>query len=257
MTTATRQLQHLFSNWCTSTSTLVANGRNLHQMTEISGARQAKKNEIVSTVHSHYEDPQLLADRIKRLGFTRAGKVLEKQFPKTKKARSGHIGEIMCTECVPAILADFIVPIKRLRWLDGRESALRGEDLIGISLKDNRRRFVKGESKSGISITASTISKARKALLSYKGRPSPHSMTFVMKRLFETGQDALAIIFEEYVADNSIAPRDLVHLMFTLTGNDPSQALVDDLRDYTGMVEQHSVNVRIVDHQKFIKSIYT
>lgn len=256
MPARTRPPQHLFSNWCTLSSTIVGADRNLHQMTEIAGARPGRKAKIVETVHSYYEDPRVLAGRLKRRGFKKSAYILEQQFPKTKKARSGHIGEILCAECVPAVFADFIVPIKKLRWVDGREMALRGEDLIGISIKGNRRRILKGESKSGISITASTISKARKALKSYKGRPSPHSMTFVMKRLFDMGKDDLAIIFEECVADNSIPPRDLVHLLFTLTGNDPSAALSNDLTAYTGKVEQHSVNVRILDHQRFISSIY-
>ena len=45
------------------------------------------------------------------------------------------LGEILATEAVPAIVPTFQVPIKRLRWLDGRESALRGEDVIGISVE--------------------------------------------------------------------------------------------------------------------------
>ena len=42
-------------------------------------------------------------------------------LPRNAKARSGHLGEIFATEAAPAVLKDFQIPIKRLRWLDGRE----------------------------------------------------------------------------------------------------------------------------------------
>jgi hypothetical protein len=117
-------------------------------------------------------------------------------------------------------------------------------------------RFLKGESKSRAALSPSVLSEARVALRANLGRPSQHALGFIMKRLFEVGEDGLAIVFETYMLKKSIAQRDLVHLLFTFSGNDPTDALTDDLKNYPGKIEQHSINVRIKDHQDFIKVIY-
>lgn len=248
--------KHLYDGWCQFKATEVSPGRRLHLAAEIDGARAKTQALIVQTVHSHYEDPKLLAARAKRRGFKKAAKLLEKILPKTKKARSGHVGEVLATEVVSAILPNFRVPINRLRWLDGREAALRGEDVIGIALEAKRVRFLKGESKSRASLSPGVVAEARKALRANKGRPSQHAMAFVMRRLAELGQEQLSIIFEDYLLEKTIAEDDLVHLLFGLSGNDASAALQTDLEDYGGKIEQHSVNLRITDHQAFIASIY-
>lgn len=248
--------KHLYDGWCDCKAKNISNGRCLHVLKEIDGARPKAHGRIVEAVLSHYEDPQFLADRIKRLGFKKAAKVLEDILPKTKKARSGHIGEILATEAVSAILPEFEVPIKRLRWLDGRESALRGEDLIAMARDSKRVRFLKGESKSWASLTPAVVAEARNALKANNGRPSQHAMAFVMHRLLETGKRDLALIFEDHLLLKSIVAEDLVHLLFGLSGNDASPALQADLEAYSGKIEQHSVSFRIEDHQAFIASVY-
>jgi hypothetical protein len=65
-----------------------------------------------------------------------------KSCSRRRKGRDpGHLGEILATESVPALLRPFKVPIKRLRWVDGRESALRGEDLIGLAIETQSVNF--------------------------------------------------------------------------------------------------------------------
>lgn len=247
---------HLYEGWCDCKATDISEGRKLHLYTERQGARNAIEGNLIEAVKSHYEDPTLLAKRIKRIGLNKASKVLEAFLPKTKKARSGHMGEILAAEVIPAAFKGFRVPIKRLRWVDGRESAMRGEDLIGILCQKGIIRFLKGESKSRAALSPSVLSEARQALKANLGRPSQHALGFIMKRLFEMGDDALAIIFETYMLKKSIAPNNLVHLLFTFSGNDPKDALTEDLQKYSGKIEQHSINVRIKDHQEFIKVIY-
>jgi hypothetical protein len=248
--------KHLYDGWCDFKVKDISNGRRLHLLAERDGSRLKAHGRIVDTVLSHYEDPGHLADRMKRLGFNKAAKILEGFLPETKKARSGHVGEVLATEVVPAILHDFEIPIKRLRWLDGRESALRGEDLIGIACEQKRIRFLKGESKSRVSLGPAVVAEARKALKANKGRPSQHAMAFMMHRLLEAGKKELALIFEDHLLLRSIADEDLVHLVFGLSGNDASAAFQADLEAYSGKIEQHSVNFRIEDHQNFIASIY-
>ena len=248
--------KHVYDGWCDFKAKDISNGRRLHVLAERDGARLKARGRIVETVLSHYEDPRHLADRVNRLGFRKAAKILVELLPKTKKARSGHVGEILATEAVPAILPEFEIPIKRLRWLDGRESALRGEDVIGIALEQKRVRFLKGESKSRAALSPNVVAEARKALRANEGRPSQHAMGFVMHRLLETGRKDLALIFEDHLLLKTIADEDLVHLLFGLSGNDASAALKADLEAYSGKIEQHSVNFRIEDHQDFIASVY-
>ena len=248
--------KHLYEDWCDLKKTDVAVGRNLYLLTEKDGVRSGIHATIVAAVFSHYEDPKRLSERIKRLGLKKASKILDDMLPKTKKARSGHLGEIFAAEVVPAVLPSFRIPIKRLRWLDGRESALRGEDVIGIACENTRVRFLKGESKSRVAITPAVVAEAREALKSNHGSLSHHAMSFVMKRLFDQGDNATAKLFEEYMLEKTIPVQDLVHLIFTLSGNDASEQLESDQKAYTGKIEQHAVNLRIEDHQRFISSIY-
>lgn len=248
--------KHLYDGWCKIKATEISAGRQLHFAEEIAGARPKAHAQIVTTVQSHYEDPKHLADRIKRLGLKKAAKILSGLLPKTKKARSGHVGEILATEVVAAILPDFTVPISRLRWLDGRETAMRGEDVIAIARAGKRTRFLKGESKSRESLNPGVVAAARKALRANKGRPSQHAMAFIKRRLTDQGNEELALIFENYLVRETIPEADLVHLLFGFSGNDASAALEADLKAYGGKIEQHSVNLRIADHPAFIASIY-
>jgi hypothetical protein len=247
--------KHFYESWCNVT-TIDVSGRKLHCLVEKNGARDGVKSEIIKTVQSHYEDPTRLAKRVKRLGLAKASKFLEQMMPESKTARSGHLGEILATESVRIICPPFQIPIKRLRWVDGRNSAMRGEDTIGIAIDKRQVRFLKGETKSGSAITPAVIAKARVALKANKGRPSQHAMGFLVERLMDEGNQKLALIFEQYMLEKSIPIQDMVHLFFALSGNDASNSLKDDLKAYSGKIEQHTVSLVIGDHQKFIKLIY-
>src|SRR5262245_1326526 len=114
--------ENLYDEWCECKAQAISAGRQLHLFSEKKGARASAQPRIKETVNSHYEDPETLAERAGRRGYEKASKLLELILPQTKKARSGHMGEILATEVVPAVLPQFEIPIKRLRWLDGRES---------------------------------------------------------------------------------------------------------------------------------------
>ena len=247
---------HLYDGWCDLTAKNISNGHRLHLLVERDGVRATVKGKIVDTVDSYYQDPKLLADRIKKHGLVKAAKMLEALLPRTKIARSGQLGEILASEVVPAILPTFRVPLKRLRWRDGRETAMRGEDVVGVSWDKKRVRFLKGESKSRVSLSPTVVAEARAALKTNQGRLSQHALAFMADRLRETGEEHLALLFEEVLVNKNIATEDLVHLLFGLSGNDASAALEADLKAYTGKIEQHAVNLRIDDHQEFISSMY-
>jgi hypothetical protein len=128
-------------------------------------------------------------------------KILREMLPKTKAARSGDFGEMLATEVAEQTLG-FTVPLRRLRWKDGRNMALRGDDIVGIRV-DSKGKLIgllKGESKSYAKLTAAVIEKAGEALDRERGRPSRHGALFSATRLRETGDDrdsALAAQLEE------------------------------------------------------------
>ena len=49
-----------------------------------------------------------------------------------RQIRSGDLGEIYATEWIDAHSGGYRAPIKRLRWKDHRNMAMRGDDVIGI-----------------------------------------------------------------------------------------------------------------------------
>jgi hypothetical protein len=128
----------LFTDWCETNKVDVTNRHKLHIFSEKDGGRLSVRDQIDATVASHYDEPAKLADRIARLGYSKAAAILRAMLPQTGRARSGQLGEILATEAVPSVLASFKIPVKRLRWSDGREMAMRGEDLIGISVQSRR-----------------------------------------------------------------------------------------------------------------------
>jgi hypothetical protein len=191
---------------------------------------------------------------MKRLGYSKAMAALAAKLPRTKKARSGHLGEILATEAVDELLPPFKVMIRRLRWLDGPESAMRGEDLIGMS--GAGVRFLKGESKSRAVMTSTVLKKARDALRANEGRPSQHALGFLVDRLRDEGREAMAIVIEDHMLVKTIEQRQLVHLTFVLSGNDSSALLDADLTKYRGRIEQIAISFWIKDHQQFIAKVY-
>jgi hypothetical protein len=110
-------------------------------------------------------------------------------LPKSKKARSGELAEILASELVEEKLG-FEVPVRRLRYKDGREMALRGDDFIGVKYSDNDAlRLLKGKSKSRNMLAETTITQARRSLNRDNGRCTPSSLLFVADRLLERKGD--------------------------------------------------------------------
>lgn len=250
-------MPNFIENWCDCTDTTVARAHKLHVLSEKVGGRTASRDSFIQTMASHYEDPKAFADRIKRRGYKKAAKTLIDRLPTTKKARSGHIGEILATEIVPNFFPTFTVPIKRLRWNDARNTALRGEDVIAIERRAKSVRFLKGESKSRVSLAPNVVAKARKALDENEGRPSLHAMGFIMNRLLELNQEDLAYVFEDYMLTTTIRPKQVVHMSFGLSGNDASSAYENDLKNYSGEIEQHAMCLQVSDHATFVREAYT
>lgn len=212
---------------------------------------------VAKIVPGHYASEERVVRLMRRLGKAKAAAFIEQKLPSSKNIRSGDLGEILGASYV-AEFTDFKMGINRLRWKDHREMAMRGDDIIAVLADSSpeKIKFLKGEVKSSVSLSATTVSNARKALLKNQGRPSAHTLSFLADRLHEKGHSELAELIDEAQLDKGIKLSQVSHLMFIFSGNDPAPLLRKDLNAYTGNVSQHAVGLRVTVHQEFIKAVY-
>ncbi|WP_258960707.1 DUF1837 domain-containing protein, partial [Klebsiella pneumoniae] len=92
-------------------------------------------------------------------------------MPQTSRSRSGDLGEILATELVEEEIG-LRVPVRRLRYKDGRNMAMRGDDFIGAGYDGNGEKLwlLKGEAKSNRVLGKATVTSARKVLNRDNGR---------------------------------------------------------------------------------------
>lgn len=207
-------------------------------------------------IREHYIDPETTAKRLAALGAPQTAALFKDHLPTSKTSRSGDIGEILATEVSESSLG-YEVPIRRLRWKDGRNMALRGEDLIGVLRgKKNRLQILKGESKSRAQLSLGVIDEASESLNRERGRPTRHSVLFVAERLREQGKDGLARELETAVLE-SFRGYTVEHLLFTLTGSNPKNLLTQHLTAWASKKRRrHVIGVHIKDHTKFIDELF-
>ena len=150
---------------------------------------------LSKTIRSHYDRLERIAHDVARLGYKRAATILAAAIPNKPKARSGDLGEILATELVEEKVG-LTVPVRRLRYKDGREMAMRGDDFIGAGYgaDDDKLWLLKGEAKSNKGLGKTTITNGRKVLKRNNGRCTPDLLLFVANRLLEsTDEDEVAL----------------------------------------------------------------
>lgn len=245
---------HVLKRWLSTKDSSVGK-HTLHIMMEEPGARATILNEVRDLVRSHYVSPETTVKRLTALGAPKTAELLREHVPTSKKARSGDLGEILATELAEQLLA-FTVPIRRLRWKDGREMALRGDDVVGVRVIGGKLEFLKGESKSRAALSSGVLDEAGEALDRDHGHPTRHAVLFVAERLRELGDDALAERLERAVVD-SFAGCGVEHFLLALTAGNPSNLLIAHLQSAGGKARKvHTVGVRIVDHGAFIDLLF-
>ncbi|GAB2883697.1 hypothetical protein GCM10027093_18300 [Paraburkholderia jirisanensis] len=246
-----------FNDWCLSVDELV--GHHFRRvMTGQPGKLVTGIQATAAIIPGHYASEEQVARTLARLGKPAAAALIQGKLPTTKAIRSGDLGEIYATEWIAAHSGGYQVPIKRLRWKDHRNMAMRGDDVIGILQDPQTRRlhFLKTEAKSRATLTAQVLNDARAALDKDGGLPSAHALSFISARLLELGNRPLADAIDDALLKHGILVQHVRHLLFTFSGNAPDALLSAAFQTYPGPVTQWGVGLRIEGHVAFIGAVY-
>lgn len=242
-------------SWATSTEEKLGSHRLRHLLADATGVKTGV-DRAVSAVTGEYADPDVVADVLASLGKTAAASYVRNKLPVGTRARSGDLGEIIGAHFATEELG--YRTIRRLRWKDHREMAMRGDDIIGVrATSTGTLRFLKGEVKSRARLTTATVTEADLALRRDKGRPSPHSLEFIVDRLYQQDEKDLARAILSAQLVQGIAARQVDQLLFTFTGSDPRNLLRTNTNAYQEAVRRLVVGLQVPDHQGFIATVYT
>ncbi len=245
-----------FDEWSDEADAEV-NGHRLRLITLRDGHGAVAQEKAVEILPDHYAAPEQVAHVLERLGKVAAAEYLRQKLPTTPSLRSGDLGEIYATEYIEE-RTDFSAPVKRLRWRDHREMAMRGDDVIGLrpAAEGGPINFLKVEAKSEAALQTRTVTKARGALDGDGGLPSQHALTFIADRLREMGEEELSDAILKAQLLDGITAAHVQHLLFTFSGNDPNNFLRADLNGCGDGIPQNGVGLRIADHQDFIRRVF-
>ena len=246
-----------FYDWCDSADMPLGN-HHVRVMTGRLGDIATGIQMTARAIPAHYTTEARIATALAKLGKTAASHMLSDLLPQTAQIRSGDLGEIYATEWIEAY-SGYRAPIKRLRWKDHRNMAMRGDDVIGMLLDAETQRlsFLKTEAKSRINLRAQTLDEARSGLDKDNGLPSSHALSFISARLMEIGTNApLVDAIDEALYRHGIPPESVKHLLFTFSGNPPQALLTQALQAYPGPIGQWGVGLHIDNHAAFVGAVY-
>ncbi|HAV8770721.1 TPA: DUF1837 domain-containing protein [Escherichia coli] len=246
-----------FYDWCDSADMPLGN-HHVRVMTGRPGDIATGIQMTARAIPAHYTTEERIAAALAKLGKTAAAQMLNDLLPQTAHIRSGDLGEIYATEWIDAY-SGYRAPIKRLRWKDHRNMAMRGDDVIGMLLDAETQRlsFLKTEAKSRINLRAQTLEEARSGLDKDSGLPSSHALSFISARLMEIGTDApLVDAIDEALYRHGIPPESVKHLLFTFSGNPPQTLLTQALQAYPDPIGQWGVGLHIDNHAAFVGAVY-
>lgn len=245
-----------FEDWCDEDEQILGD-HEICILTARATELRIGRNAIAAVVPTHYASEERISELLVRLGKPGAATFIRNKLPEGPKIRSGDLGEILATEYVSE-QTEFEVPIKRLRWKDHREMAMRGDDLIGFRLPIAREpiKFLKCETKSRANLRTLVLEEARDALDNNRGLPSPHALSYVADRTREAGDVNLANQIDEAQFRDGIKRRQVRHMLFVFCGSNPRNLLQTSLRHYGGRIDQIYVGLQVERHQRFIKRVY-
>ena len=247
-----------FDTWCVIAESEVGD-HHLHLLTVEPGNVETAATCIANVIPEHYTSQENLARIFERHGKPGVANRIRAMLPEADriKSMSGDLGEIIATEYIDEKLS-FDTPIKRFRWKDHRNQAMRGDDVIGIRLTegDEQIEFLKVEAKSRAALNTRAVADARSALNGENGLPTVHALTFMADRLLEIGNVDLSDAINDVLLGPGIRSTQVENMVFTFSGNAPDNFLRADLNGYDGAIDQSSVGLRIVGHQDFIRQVF-
>jgi hypothetical protein len=239
----------LFQKWLQTAAAKTHSAVSLY--TERPGTRSIALKELKKLLADHFVGEATI---LQAGGYAKAAAIIANSLPSNKKTRSGDLGELLATEYLNSETS-FVVPIKKLRWKSDRETAMHGNDVIGVDSKQVPVRVVKGECKSRVHFAKATVDEAAESLDLHNGRPNPSTLAFITKRLYEEKQDAEAKIFQDLQCAGTIVTKNLSHLVFALAGNDPSKDLASCPKSKHG-IKRQSTAIVVNDHGAFVAAVY-
>jgi hypothetical protein len=219
-------------------------------LTERDNARERFLPAICQSVADHLVGSEVLD----RLDFSRAAQIVRDALPVDKRIRSGDLAEVIASEYVEW-KTEFRLPLKRLRYKDDRDFAMKGDDLIALEPEGERPRVLKGEVKSRAAITEAVIEEACNALERFDSRPKPATLAYISRMLRMFGRDAEATRVEELQTAELPFAR-IAHIIFVMSGTDPEPCLRPLAGPKPPIEDRWMVGFRIDDHQEFIALVF-
>ncbi len=212
---------------------------------------------LVGVLPDYYIDPISIASTLERLGKSAAAQKLRDKIPEVKNIRSGDIGEVIAADYIEES-TDYSTPIRKLRWRDHRNMPMRGDDVIGVLVNQEKQtiRFLKAEAKGNRALSRQVLKDAQDELDLDEGLPSPHALTFIAERLRETGNKELSDLIEKVQLVDGINTHQVEHLLFTFTASNPASLQKEAFEAYDGNIVHSSVGFRVNSHQELIAAVF-
>jgi hypothetical protein len=130
----------LFDQWCEYADVPLGN-HHIRLMTGRQAHAAVGVQATAAVVPTHYAAEERIAHALQRLGKPAAAQLIIDSLPQTAQIRSGDLGEIYATEWINGHSGGYRAPIKRLRWKDHRNMAMRGDDVIGMAIDPATQRL--------------------------------------------------------------------------------------------------------------------
>lgn len=188
-------------------------------------------------------------------GYPKAAAIIANSLPSNKRTRSGDLGELLATEYINSETS-FVVPLNKLRWKSDRQMPMHGNDVIGVDSSKKPIQVLKGECKSRAAFAKAVAEEAAQSLDLHDGRPNPSTLAFIAKRLYEEKRDDEADVFRDLQCAGAIAAKNITHMIFALSGNDPGVHLASCPKSKHAGIKRENAAIVIAGHDAFITEVY-
>lgn len=180
----------------TATNALTDHGAPHRKLNEVTGKRKTLVKATREMLITHHLSEETINREKKRakafanLGFkNQAAKV--KRFPTNDTTQKGNLAEIILAEYVVAS-ANTSLPVYRLRYNPNVDQSMKGDDVLAFDLEGTPTRLIVGEAKFRKTSSAQVVEELINNLSRSKLNGLPTSLTFVLDRLYESGNQDLA-----------------------------------------------------------------